>query len=278
MFADIRVFSRTEKFCLFSILNRLQLIMSNIKYLTVPEAVSMEDEWFEIANLEHFWVQWRYAFFKSFLDETELEGKKIFEVGCGHGLMINQIEAAHNSIVDGCDLNEYALKKISNNKGELFCYNIYQKNEAFKNHYDGLILFDVVEHIDDDVDFLRTAMFHLKSEGWVAVNVPAYQAFYSRYDTVLGHKRRYTKKMLRERMEAIGLTDIRVAYWGFSMLPALIVRKLLLAVKGTDVAKYGFKPPSESINSLFKSMMKAELKLMKKPLAGASVMAFGRKV
>lgn len=252
-------------------------MLSNIKYLTAPEAVSMEDEWFEIANLDHFWVQWRYAFFESFVGEAELEGKRFFEVGCGHGLMINQIEEEYNSIVDGCDLNEYALKKINNYKGNLFCYNIYQQDETFKNQYDGLILFDVVEHIDDDVDFLKTALFHLKPGGMVAVNVPAYQSLYSRYDTVLGHKRRYTKKMLRERFEAVGLTDIRVAYWGFSMLPALIARKILLSVKGTDVAQYGFKPPSEGINSLFKKMMKAELKLMKSPFAGTSVMAVGRK-
>jgi len=253
--------------------------MPNIKYLTQPEAVSMEDEWFEIANPEHFWVQWRYEFFKSFVGETELKGKHFFEVGCGHGLIINQIEVEFDSIVDGCDLNEYALNKIQNNKGELFCYNIFQQEKNFKNHYDGLILFDVVEHIADDLEFLRSSLFHVKSGGLVTVNVPAYQAFYSRYDTVLGHQRRYTKKMLHDLFQEAGLTDIRVAYWGFSMLPALVARKILLTLRPrTDVAQNGFKPPSESINSLFKRMMKAELKLMKKPFMGTSVMALGRKI
>ena len=238
----------------------------------------MEDEWFEIANPEHFWVQWRYEFFKSFVGETELAGKHFFEVGCGHGLIINQIEAEFESIVDGCDLNEYALNKIQNNKGELFCYNIFQQEKNFENRYDGLILFDVVEHITDDLEFLHTSLFHVKSGGLVTVNVPAYQAFYSRYDTVLGHQRRYTKKMLHDLFHEAGLTDIRVAYWGFSMLPALVARKILLTLRSrTDVAQNGFKPPSEGINSLFKRMMKAELKLFKKPFSGTSVMAVARK-
>ena len=57
--------------------------------------------------------------------------------------------------------------------------------------YDMILLMDVIEHIDDDVGFLTAALKHLKSDGVVVINVPAHMSFYSKYDEVAGHKRRY---------------------------------------------------------------------------------------
>lgn len=251
--------------------------MTKIQYLTKPEEVSMADQWFDIATVEHFWVKWRYEFFKRFLGEENLKDKNFFEIGCGHGLVINQIEKEFNTVVNGCDLNDYALKKINGNQGDIYCYNIYQKNSEFENHHDGIILFDVIEHIDDDVDFLKTSIYHLKDDGLIMINVPAFNSFFSKYDTEVGHKRRYTRQMLQERLEAVGITDIKTSYWGISLVPVLLARKMFLALKGNNIANDGFKPPSNAINSMFKGMMSLELGLFKQPFVGTSVMAIGRK-
>jgi 2-polyprenyl-3-methyl-5-hydroxy-6-metoxy-1,4-benzoquinol methylase len=251
--------------------------MSNINYLTQPEVVSMADKWFDIATVRHFWVQWRFEFFKKFVGLAALNKKQFFEVGCGHGLVINQIEKEFETVVDGGDLNDYALKKIEGNKGTIYCYNIYQKSEAFKNKYDGVILFDVIEHIDDDVDFLITSCFHVKPGGLVMINVPAYQTLFSKYDTAVGHKRRYTKEVLKAKMEAAGIEEIKLSYWGFSLVPLLLIRKLFLLFKDNNIASDGFKSPEGFVNSFFKGLMKLEIALFAHPITGTSLMAYGKK-
>ncbi len=251
--------------------------MSNIRYYTAPEEVSMGDQWFELATLDHFWIIWRFDFFKKFAKSALINDQRFFEVGCGHGIAINQFESNYTVTVDGCDLNEYALKKIQNNKGNIYCYNIYQKMAEFKEKYDGVILFDVIEHIDDDIDFLKTSCFHVKKGGLVMIDVPAYQSMYSKYDAVIGHKRRYTKKLLKERMEAAGITDVKLSYWGISLVPLLFIRKFVLLFKNDNIASDGFKSPQGFIKKVLFFVMRLELSLFSKPVIGTSLIAYGRK-
>lgn len=251
--------------------------MSRIKYLSSSEAVSMEDRWFDIATLDHFWVKWRYEFFKLFVKKQKIDNQNLFEIGCGHGLVINQIESEYNAVVHGCDLNAFALGKIKNNKGNLFCYNIFQKEPRFKGYFDGIILFDVIEHIENDVEFIENALFHLKEGGSIMINVPAINGLFSSYDEVLGHKRRYSKSLLYKKLEILKLKEIDVSYWGFSLVPVLALRKLILFFKRNDIANDGFKAPNKVINAMFSVLMKIELKLTKSPIIGASVMAIGTK-
>ena len=59
-------------------------------------------------------------------------------------------------------------------------------------HYDAVFLLDVIEHIPDDTAFLIAALQHLRRGGLIIVNVPASMLFFSDYDRVAGHVRRYT--------------------------------------------------------------------------------------
>ena len=53
--------------------------------------------------------------------------------------------------------------------------------------YDLLLLMDVIEHVEDDLEFIRVSLEHLKPGGIIAINVPAHMKLYSRYDEVAGH-------------------------------------------------------------------------------------------
>src|SRR5207249_3972828 len=54
-------------------------------------------------------------------------------------------------------------------------------------------MFDVVEHIKDDVGFLKQARSYLQPGGRLYLTVPAYQALWSGEDVYAEHFRRYTK-------------------------------------------------------------------------------------
>jgi SAM-dependent methyltransferase len=72
--------------------------------------------------------------------------------------------------------------------------------------FDGVPLLDVVEHVEDDVGFLRAVVADsLAPGGWVLVSVPAYQSLFSDHDRFLRHERRYSPGAIRAVVEGAGL-------------------------------------------------------------------------
>lgn len=252
-----------------------------IIHLSKSEPVSMADEWFEIATKDHFWMIWRFKVLEHWLKTMKLlkTGETYLEVGCGHGQFLLQSDRDLGIIVDGCDLNLFALEKIVNAKGKVFVYDIGEKNPNMINHYNGIFLLDVIEHIEDDKAFLSTALAHSKKGGIVVVNVPALHFLFSKYDIVAGHKRRYSKQELYTLFERCGIEPIHIGYWGFSLLGVAFLRKIYLHfVPNNKVIRTGFKPPAAWLNYIFTTLMKLELIISKSPLVGTSVFAIGRKL
>ena len=83
----------------------------------------------------------------------------------------------------------------------------------------GIGLFDVLEHIEDDVTALRTLAGMLADGGRIYLTVPAHRALWSSIDVNAGHYRRYTRKRLAAVLEAAGL-EVDLASYYFWPLPA----------------------------------------------------------
>lgn len=88
-------------------------------------------------------------------------------------------------------------------------------------------VFDVVEHIEDDIGFLKHLWDLLVPGGMLYVTVPAHQALWSHEDVDGGHFRRYTLSNLISRM---GKSGFKVSYssYIFTYLPlfVLFLRKI----------------------------------------------------
>jgi SAM-dependent methyltransferase len=104
---------------------------------------------------------------------------------------------------------------------------------------DTVVLVNVLEHVVQDVESLRSLAGALVPGGRVVVFVPAMPVLYGSLDRALGHVRRYRPRELREAFERAGIEVERVRYynllgmlgWGFysrvlrrEILPALGVR------------------------------------------------------
>ena len=251
-----------------------------IVYISKIEAVSMADEWFEIATEDHFWMKWRFnclmKYKHLFKENSEF---KVLEIGCGNGVVMNQFRFETGIPIDGCDLNEGALKLVNQGESNLFLYNIYDTNKELINKYDAIFLFDVIEHIDNDSDFVAKALEHGKDGGLLFINVPALKALFSKYDVQAGHIRRYNKRNIEDLLNKLDLEIIDVQYWGLSLIPIAILRKIyLIFVPAKKIIDNGFKPPSRFINELLILLMKIELRLIRNnKFLGTSLMAVARK-
>jgi SAM-dependent methyltransferase len=69
---------------------------------------------------------------------------------------------------------------------------------------DTILMINVLEHIKDDVLILRKAKEILGNSGRLILYVPAHRWLYGEYDRVLGHYRRYSKKLLKNILEGGG--------------------------------------------------------------------------
>lgn len=234
--------------------------MRDILYLSAPSPVSMTDCWFEIARDDHFWIRRRFEVFGQLAGGLVSGAREIAEVGCGHGLVQRQVEEAYNREVTGFDLNELALKQNLSRRSAVCCYDIRERSAKFKERFDLIFLFDVLEHIEDEDGFLEATLFHLAPGGSVVVNVPAMQWMYSAYDRAAGHKRRYSIGSLRRAAGRNGARVTEWCYWGFPLLPTLALRKVRLAGMRdeNEIISAGFHPRSRIINEMLALLSRCE--------------------
>ena len=81
--------------------------------------------------------------------------------------------------------------------------------------FDYLFAFEVLEHIREDADELRTWSSFLKPGGRILLSVPAHMKKYGSEDRFAGHIRRYEKTGLRRLLEGAGYGDIHILSYGF---------------------------------------------------------------
>lgn len=210
-----------------------------IRY-SAPETDHTLKEWHEIASVDHFWFQWRQrVLFKNF-GYAIREASRIADIGCGKCMTISEINRIFNKPVDGFDLNDEVLSQALPINGKTILYNFFEKNADFKGHYDLILLLDVLEHLEDDENFLKTLAWHLADNGRLLINVPANQRLFSKYDEAVGHWRRYDINSLRTVLEKSGYRIISFINWGCIFAPLVWVRKKLAAnQRPEDVVRKG---------------------------------------
>jgi hypothetical protein len=94
---------------------------------------------------------------------------------------------------------------------------------------DCVLLLDVIEHISDDIGFLK-GLLQCPAIGRNTVfliTVPAYQKLFSSHDVFLGHFRRYDTAMLDGHARSAGLVPLKTGYFFSSLLIPRIVTLLI---------------------------------------------------
>lgn len=87
--------------------------------------------------------------------------------------------------------------------------------------------FDVVEHIEDDLRFLRSLTRCLAVGGRLYVTVPAYPLLWSQHDDYAGHYRRYTAASLQHVFEQAGFEiEYLTQIFRFLTVPVFLLRTI----------------------------------------------------
>jgi SAM-dependent methyltransferase len=240
-----------------------------VAYLSAATPVNMGDWWFDVATSDHFWIRRRFEVMRRLADSAIRNSKRAAEIGCGNGLLQRDIEDYYGISVAGFELNEIALQKNVSRLSPLYCYNIHQRNPEFRGHFDLLLLFDVLEHIEDESGFLQSVKFHLAESGTLLINVPAHRFFFSDYDRAAGHMRRYSVHQLARVAEQNGFKARALTYWGLPLVPLLVLRKAMSMQRSNG--KAGFDARGNTMNTLLGLLARGEP--LPQRFLGTSVMA-----
>ena len=257
----------------------------SVEVITQHRPQAFIDGWYELADEAHPWFKWRLAASLNQLRELNvpLDQKLLaLEVGCGTGVLRSQLESATNWTIDGTDLDFEALRKCGPARGRTLFYDIREEESEFIGAYDILVLYDVLEHIPEPNSFIASLLRHLKAGGLLLVNVPAVPLLYSNYDRAVGHVKRYDKKMLAREFQNFDLEVIDLRYWGFLLVPVLLLRRLRLGLRPSDfpddISRRGFKSPHSLIDKFAGVLMRAESRVLRRPPLGSSLLMVARKM
>ena len=120
---------------------------------------------------------------------------------------------------------------------------------------------DVLEHLDHDKELLAEMIRICEEGGHVLVTVPAFNRLWSPHDSVLHHRRRYTRTRLLGRLSGLKGQVLKASYYNFMLsLPILAVRKLraFFSEKGKGQSDFFIDLP-EGLNRSLAALYKLEI-------------------
>ncbi len=219
----------------------------------------------EMADTEdrHWWFLGRRKIVRSILQGLNLRKKaSILEIGCGTGGNLELL--ASFGEVSAIEMDEKALalaRQKTGEKGTIAAGRCPGDMPFEGRKFDLICLFDVLEHIEEDVQTLQAIRKMLQSDGQVLITVPAYQWLWGPHDEFLHHKRRYTVGRLQEKATAAGFSVQRRSYFNTLLFPLAAMVRLADALLGKRTSS-GSKVPAPLINTLLEKIFSLERQIL----------------
>jgi len=229
---------------------------------------------------KYWWHQGKFYAISEFLRPyIKNNSIRLADVGCGTGGFLNYAkrELKLNNII-GLDCSQAALDAI---KGRgLTGWSVDFDKDFFSKDggYDIITVLDVLEHIDDEKNFLKNIHDNLLPDGIIAINVPAFAFLFSSWDKIHGHKRRYSSGQLKNILEENNFKVLKISYIFSYLFPVACLRRIL-RLNYTD-QNCVFPKVSDWVNKALLRISELETRLAKviKIPFGSSVLCVARKI
>ena len=175
----------------------------------------------------HPWEVARSDFFASLLRETRhLAGQRVLDVGSGDAWLARRLWDEARPAALCCVDAGYT----QTDKDELMHASPGMTFETAPpaSRFDVILLLDVMEHLGDDLGFVRDLVdAQLAERGLVVVSVPAWPMLWTSHDVALGHYRRYTPQQLHTVLAGAGLRLLRAG----SLFVSLPIPRAIAALR-----------------------------------------------
>jgi len=217
-------------------------------------------ELFEVEN-NHWWHNHKRKVIHQMIDKFAQRGM-VLDIGAGTGKMLSELKTKGWEVM-GIDREQEAVKWSKKRGVKVKLTDIEKKLPFKKNSFDLVLALDVLEHLNKDGKSLQEIGRVLKSEGVAIITVPAYQWLFNYWDKMLGHRRRYSKSLLRKIIK-IGKFKIEfLSYFSmFTLFPSILVRLVKKLFIKTETSDFQTIPLSLISTPVIKLLNKIERLLL----------------
>jgi len=181
--------------------------------LTAPVSYPETDseEFFQLED-RSFWFQHRNACILAAVAAfPPASGKAIFDIGGGNGFVAAALQQAGRDVVLVEPGAAGAARARQRGIKTVICASL--EAVGFSPGALGAVgLFDVIEHVEDDVAFLSSVRRLVVEKSLLYATVPAHRALWSDEDVTAGHFRRYSIRSISDALSRAGFNVIYGTY------------------------------------------------------------------
>jgi SAM-dependent methyltransferase len=210
----------------------------------------------------HWWFVVRRKLLASILSSIRVPTNSLtLDIGCGAGSNLKVLSSTGINAI-GLDRSIYALSLIPK-KSKISLLNGDLNKLPVRSNTIGLIIaMDILEHLDDDANGISEFYRILSNGGMLIVTVPAFKFLWGVQDEVTGHKRRYLREEITNKLREVGFEILKASYFNcFLFIPILIGRRIIRFL-GLRVESEN-KINSPLINFVLKTIFSLEPYLLK---------------
>lgn len=225
--------------------------------------------WFEARNAIIIWALGKWGNSRG----------SFFEIGAGTGFVSAGIARRFPDMtITASELFPEGLPIIAERLPAANLLQLDALRLPFRNEFDAIGAFDVIEHIEEDVAVLIEARKALKPQGILLITVPQHQFLWSNNDVNAHHKRRYGRRELVAKLRQAGFDILAVRSFVSLLFPLLLASRLSRGQSDEydETAQYRISP---AVNNVLRAIMHVELALIRGRcpfLFGGSLLAVAR--
>lgn len=224
----------------------------------------MQQEGFRVTALyerDHWWFRARRDLFLAQVGRAARElgyperRLTLLDFGCGTGFNLTHLREF--GTVYGADRLHAVHGEFRRHEG-FPLVDVERDLATHERTFDVVTALDVLEHLDDDVQGLRTLSRLLVPGGQIIVTVPAYGWLWSGEDVISEHRRRYTRTKLLRACAAADLQVRYVSYFNLAILPMMASVVLGRRLAGRKQAESNLWLPRAWINEALYALTSRE--------------------
>ena len=175
----------------------------------------------------HFWFVARQRLIVWALQRYFPEARTFCDFGCGGGGVLKAIHERCSQLkLTGADALAQGLTRARQRAPSAEFVQLDLRRIPFDGEFDAAGIFDVLEHLDDDVAALEMLRSAIVAGGGLLITVPQHQFLWSAMDEFSHHRRRYHRRELVDKVRRAGFRIEYVTSFMTLLLPALLIARV----------------------------------------------------
>lgn len=248
------------------------------------QSEGFEAEYFgRLSQMEagNFWFRSRNRLIIWALRQYFPTAESFLEIGCGTGYVLSGIRNARPELnLFGSEIFSAGLSFAAQRLPEVELFQMDARRIPFREEFDVIGAFDVIEHIKEDEEVLAQMYQATRKDGGILITVPHHPFLWSQSDDYAHHVRRYRTRELRDKVTRAGFVVVSVTSFVSLLLPLLILSRFKRRLSEAEFDPTDEFNISKFTNTTLEKILDAERTLIRAGLsfpAGGSLLLVARR-